>query len=47
MSNPEKLISCGIIVLDIIHNTLELLNPAVRHGLASVYPQNMPISDTK
>ena len=30
-----------------IHNTLELLNLEVRHGLAGVYPQNMPIGDTK
>ena len=30
-----------------IQNTLELLNLAVRYGLAFVYPQNMPIGDTK
>ena len=41
------LISIGIIVFEMIHNTLELLNLAVRHGLAGVYSQNMPIGDTK
>ena len=30
-----------------IHNTLELLNLAVRNALAGVYPQNVPIGDTK
>ena len=30
-----------------MHDTLDLLNLAVRHGLAGVYPQNMPIGDTK
>ena len=36
-----------IIIFEIIHNSLHLLNSAVMHGLTDVHPQNKPISDTK
>ena len=37
----------GMIIFEVVQNTLELLNSAVRNGFAGVYPQNMPFNDTK